>query len=163
MNKKKLLILITILAVMSTGCFAKNRIKNVINKIEEQKENLDKDSIINDITSDDNDSDKEVELDEKKNGKVAVYIFRGKGCPHCEEAMEWFNSIKGDYGNLYVLIDYETWYNEENASLMSKVAESRGDSGMGVPYIVIGDKSWEGFTDSYKEEIIHQIKKVSEK
>ena len=161
MNKKKLLILITVLAVLSTGCVVRNRIKKVINKIEEN-ESTNGESLINDIMDNDN-SNKEVSLDVKKDGKVAVYLFRGEGCPHCEEAMEWFNSIKEDYGNLYVLIDYETWYNEENASLMSKVAESRGDSGMGVPYIVIGDNSWEGFTDSYKEEIINQIKKVSEK
>ena len=161
MNKKKLLILITALAVLSTGCVVRNRIKKVINKIEEN-ESTNGESLINDIMDNDN-SNKEVSLDVKKDGKVAVYLFRGEGCPHCEEAMEWFNSIKEDYGNLYVLIDYETWYNEENASLMSKVAESRGDSGMGVPYIVIGDNSWEGFTDSYKEEIINQIKKVSEK
>ena len=30
----------------------------------------------------------------------------------------------------------------------------------GVPYIIIGDKSWNGFDTSYEDAIIEQIKKV---
>ena len=25
--------------------------------------------------------------------KINVYLFRGEGCPHCQEAEEWFSSI----------------------------------------------------------------------
>lgn len=92
--------------------------------------------------------------------KVNIYLFRGEGCPHCQEAEEWFESIKGEYGNYFKVVDYETWYNEENAKLMEQVAEARGETAEGVPYIIIGNKSWNGFAESYEEEILEQIKTV---
>lgn len=89
--------------------------------------------------------------------EVNVYLFRGEGCPHCEEAIEWFKSIEEEYGSKFNIVDYETWYDEENAELMQKVAEARGETAEGVPYIIIGNKSWNGFTDSYKSEMIEEI------
>ena len=45
---------------------------------------------------------------------------------------------------------------------MQEVAEARGETAEGVPYIIIGDKSWNGFTESYKQEMIDQIKTMFE-
>ncbi|MBR2678387.1 MAG: glutaredoxin [Bacilli bacterium] len=90
---------------------------------------------------------------------VNVYLFRGEGCPHCQEAEEWFNSLT-DYSSMFKIVDYETWYDEDNADLMKKVAKARGEEAEGVPYIIIGDKSWNGFADDYKEEILAQIQAV---
>ena len=92
--------------------------------------------------------------------RVPVYLFRGEGCPHCQEAEEWFKSIEGEHGSKFKVVDYETWYNEENAKLMEKVASARGETAEGVPYIIIGEKSWNGFTSSYEEEILAQIDTV---
>lgn len=89
--------------------------------------------------------------------KVNVYLFRGEGCPHCQEAEEWFASIEGEYGDRFNVVDYETWYNEDNAKLMQQVAESRGEKAEGVPYIIVGNMSWAGFTDSYESEILNEI------
>ena len=58
---------------------------------------------------------------------------------------------------------YETWNNEENASLMYRVAEVRGEEVDGVPYIVIGDHSWLGFHESYTSEIMTTIESEYEK
>ena len=92
--------------------------------------------------------------------EVNVYFFRGEGCSHCAEAEAWFKSIEEEYGSFFKLVDYETWYNEENAKLMQDVAEARGETAEGVPYIIVGNKSWNGFTESYGEEILEQIKTV---
>lgn len=91
--------------------------------------------------------------------EVSVYFFRGDGCSHCAEAEAWFESIEAEYGSKYEIKDYETWYNEDNAELMSKVAASRGeeDQVTGVPYILVGDQSWIGFDESYKAEILDKI------
>jgi glutaredoxin len=56
--------------------------------------------------------------------------------------------------------DYEVWYNDDNAKFMQDVATSRGEEVNGVPYIIIGDKSWKGFTDSYENAMLEEIKKV---
>ena len=90
--------------------------------------------------------------------KVNVYLFRGEGCPHCQEAEEWFQSIEEEYGSYFQVVDYETWNDESNAELMQRVADARGETAEGVPYIIIGNKSWNGFAESYENEIIEQIK-----
>lgn len=92
--------------------------------------------------------------------KVNLYLFRGEGCPHCAEAEEWFDSIKGEYGDYFKVVDYEVWNDEDNAKLMEKVAKLRNEDVSGVPYIIIGDKSWNGFDESYEDEMIKQIKSV---
>ena len=92
--------------------------------------------------------------------EVNVYFFRGQGCSHCAEAEEWFKSIEEEYGSYFKVVDYETWYNEDNAKLMQEVADARGEKAEGVPYIIIGDQSWNGFSQSYTEDMINQIKTV---
>ena len=93
--------------------------------------------------------------------KVNLYFFRGEGCSHCAEAEAWFkDTLEKEYGDYFKIVDYEVWYNEDNASLMKKVADARGETAEGVPYIIIGDKSWNGFDTSYEDAIIEQIKKV---
>ena len=90
--------------------------------------------------------------------EVKVYFFRGQGCSHCAEAEAWFESIEEEYGSYFQIVDYETWYNQENAELMQKVAKARGEEAKGVPYIIIGNQSWNGFAESYTPEMIEKIK-----
>lgn len=104
-----------------------------------------------------NESETTASNDDKK---VNLYLFRGEGCPHCAEAEEWFDSIKGEYGDYFKVVDYEVWNDEDNAKLMEKVAKLRNEDVSGVPYIIIGDKSWNGFDESYEDEMIKQIKSV---
>ena len=95
--------------------------------------------------------------------EVTVYFFRGEGCSHCAEFEAWLDEIEPEYGELFNVVDYETWYNEDNAALMQKVAETRDEKAEGVPYIIIGNKSWNGFAEDYKNEIIEEIKSLYEK
>ncbi len=92
------------------------------------------------------------------NKEVTVYFFRGEGCSHCAEFEAWLDEIEPEYGSLFEIKDYETWYNTDNADLMKKVADARDEEASGVPYIIIGDKSWNGFADEYKDEILDEIK-----
>lgn len=105
----------------------------------------------------------ETNTEEKTESKeVTLYFFRGEGCSHCAEAEEWFQSIEEEYGSFFEIKEYETWYNEDNADLMQRVAEARGETADGVPYIIVGNKSWNGFAEDYKDEIINEIKNVFE-
>ena len=101
----------------------------------------------------------ETEGEVSEDNRAIVYFFRGEGCSHCAEAEEWFNSLDEETKARFKIVDYETWYNEDNADLMKKVAKARKeeDSATGVPYIIVGNKSWVGFTDDYKEEILNEI------
>ena len=89
--------------------------------------------------------------------EVKVYFFRGEGCSHCAEAEAWFESIEEEYGSYFKIVDYETWYNQENAELMQRVAKARGEEANGVPYIIIGNQSWNGFAEDYTSEMIAKI------
>lgn len=90
--------------------------------------------------------------------EVNLYFFHGNGCPHCEEANTWFEEIEEEYGEYFNLVSYEVWYNADNSELMSSVAEVRKETADGIPYIIVGNQSWSGFNESYKEEILTKIK-----
>ncbi|MBR6948561.1 MAG: hypothetical protein IKH54_00065 [Bacilli bacterium] len=101
---------------------------------------------------------------EEDDKEVIVYFFRGEGCSHCAEAEAWFESIEEELGSKFKIVDYETWYNEDNADLMTKVAKARGEeeTATGVPYIIIGDASWVGFDKSYESEMTDKINEMYE-
>lgn len=96
--------------------------------------------------------------------KINVYIFRGEGCPHCEEAIEWFEGTLADdeeYKELYKLVKYEVWYDEKNNDLMGEVASELGTKATGVPFIVIGEKYFSGYSaENSPEEIKNAIKEA---
>ncbi len=94
---------------------------------------------------------------------VNVYFFYGNGCPHCAEAEEFFDSIEDELGDQFNIKAYETWYDSDNVDLMNDVAEARKEEADGVPYIIIGNQSWNGYTSSYDDEIIDKIKSEYEK
>ena len=92
-----------------------------------------------------------------ENNEVNLYIFYGDGCGFCEKAKTWFSEIEAEYGDKFNVVEYEVWYNEENSKLMSAVAEARKEDVDGVPYIIVGNQSWNGFADDYKESILSKI------
>ena len=105
----------------------------------------------------------EAPVDDNVSRAVPIYFFRGDGCSYCASAEEWFNEIGlQELGKKFIVKEYETWYNQENAELMQNIAEARNETADGVPYIIIGDQSWSGFAEEYKEEIISKINSVYE-
>ena len=95
--------------------------------------------------------------------KVKLYFFHGDGCPHCAEAEEFFDSIKDEYGDKFEIVAYEVWYDTNNSELLQKVGEARDEKISGVPYILIGDKSWSGYASNLDDEIIDAIKSEYDK
>ena len=91
------------------------------------------------------------------NEKVKVYVFRGEGCSHCAETLAWFESIQAEEGKYYDLVTFEVWNDEDNKAQMEKVAKYFGEEADGVPYIIVGKKTWHGFTSSYSSEILDAI------
>ena len=96
---------------------------------------------------------------EENNDQAIIYLFRGKGCGYCRKFLTFLNSIIDDYGKYFKVVSYEVWYDQENASLLTKVSNYLGTSAEGVPYIVIGDKVFPGYASSYDEDIKDAIKK----
>ena len=152
--KKIISIIITIFAlgliVFGSTYFMKNDNKNFsttgeTNTVNEENEK-----------EEDNNKIKEPEYDEKKE-KVKLYMFWGDGCPHCEEAKEWFDEIEPSYGKYFEVIAYEIWNDEDNAYFMREVVSYLNEEVEGVPYIIIGDVTYKGFAEPYKEKILDTI------
>ena len=82
--------------------------------------------------------------------EITLYFFHGDGCPHCAEESKFLDSIKEEYNDLKI-VEYEVWYNDENANLLKKVEEAFDIRRSGVPTTVIGDSVITGYgtgTDS---------------
>lgn len=97
--------------------------------------------------------------------KVTVYIFTKDGCPYCEAAKEYLNSLKKDkkIGKYFQIKEYLVWnadwsQNEDAARLMNAVGESLGVTVNGAPYIVIGDSfNKNGYTEEWNDEFKQAI------
>lgn len=93
--------------------------------------------------------------------KATVYLFRGKGCSHCYEFLEYVaNDLVKESGDYFKLVTYEVWNNEDNKELMDEVADYLGEEAGGVPFIVIGDKVFSGYASSMNDEIKEAIKNL---
>lgn len=93
----------------------------------------------------------------KAESKMNIYIFRGEGCPHCEDALNFFDSLDEEIKNKFNLKTYEVWYDEANKKLLTKVSEKLGEEVNSVPYIIVGKKTFLGYDDSIGEEIKNEI------
>ena len=102
------------------------------------------------------DDDYEIDLTASED-EVKVYFFYGRDCNYSEAAMIFFKSLEKEYGKKFTVISYEVWKNHENAILYDKVAKVNEVEVDGVPYIVIGNKSWVGYDSSYDDAIISAI------
>ncbi|MBQ1813135.1 MAG: hypothetical protein II119_04240 [Bacilli bacterium] len=93
--------------------------------------------------------------------KATVYLFRGKGCGYCRGFINFLNDNIDELGKYFNLVSYEVWNDADNADLMQEVANFTGVAAQGVPYIVVGEKVFDGFTEEYYgEEFKAELKKL---
>lgn len=90
--------------------------------------------------------------------KVNVYIFYGDGCPHCAALEEDIKPIQKKYPYI-VVKKYEVWYSTANRLIMTKVAKSMGETVSGVPFVVIGEKSFSGYSEDLGPALIEKYVK----
>lgn len=87
--------------------------------------------------------------------KITIYIFRGEGCGHCQNAISYFYSLGDEYEDYIDVKIYEVWKNENNSALAADVAEDIGTEYTGgVPLIVVGEKYIGGFGEGSGEDLI---------
>ncbi len=79
---------------------------------------------------------------------INAYLFYGKGCPHCAKEESFLENISSKYPTLNVN-KYEVYFSKENSELMKKVSDSLNANATGVPFLIIGDKYFVGFSESY--------------
>ena len=94
--------------------------------------------------------------------KVNIYIFRGKSCWHCLDEISWLSTQVKEYGKYFNIRTYEVWGNKDNNKLMSTVAKSLGETASGVPFTVIGKKTYSGFSEATGTSMINEVKEQFE-
>lgn len=97
--------------------------------------------------------------------KVNVYLFKREGCGFCANALTFFNSLSEDeeYKDYFNLVTKEVLNNKGNSELMEKTAKKLGVSLSGVPFIVIGNTHFEGYANTFDDQIKAAIKNAYEK
>ena len=96
------------------------------------------------------------------NKKITIYMFRGNGCGYCKQFLTFLNSIVDEYGQYFKLESYEVWSNKKNQELLDKVSAALEVNVSGVPFIIIGDKTFSGYSSRYDEQIKSSIKDLYE-
>ena len=98
---------------------------------------------------------------EETDEKPTIYLFRGKGCSHCYEFLEYVSSsLIKEHGDHFKMVTYEVWNNSDNAKLMQEVSDYLDDDASGVPYIIIGKKTFNGYSESMNKEIEEAIEEL---
>lgn len=91
---------------------------------------------------------------------VNLYLFYSNTCPHCEAEMELLDELQEDYDNLKIY-KYEISENE-NSLLLSKVSEMFDINVTGVPFTIIGEKTFFGYSEeNSKKKFIGAIEYYS--
>lgn len=98
--------------------------------------------------------------------KITVYLFRGKTCSHCEEALEYINNHRDLIPKNVEIVTYEVWENEKNAKLQDAVADyldvDKEAKDYGTPFFVVGEEYIKGYgTGTWQElfEIVEDYEK----
>lgn len=102
-------------------------------------------------------ADEEIEAEFKNynpnSDAITIYLFRGKGCGFCRKYLQFMNSIANEYGKYFKMETYEVWNDSNNSKLLGEISDYLGQEASGVPYIIIGDKVFGGYTEEYNEDI----------
>ena len=95
------------------------------------------------------------------NESVNIYLFYGDGCPHCAALEEYLNNEYSTDKNVMVY-KYEVWNNKENQELWKKVENITGEEAKGVPYFVIGEEVYQGYSagSTWEKKVDRAIKKA---
>ena len=93
--------------------------------------------------------------------EVNVYMFYGKTCPHCEEALKYLESIKDKYD--LNIIKYEVWEDKDNRKIMEEVADVIDINVSGVPFCVIDNTGIIGYSNGVTDETYNYHIKVASK
>jgi thiol-disulfide isomerase/thioredoxin len=92
----------------------------------------------------------------KEDGVVNVYIFWGNGCPHCKAEWEMIEEIRKDHAGEFAVYGFEVWYDHDNRELLDRFAAAVGKENVNaVPFLIIGDKYYEGKQD--EDEFLSEI------
>ena len=91
--------------------------------------------------------------------KVSLYLFHSETCTHCQAEIKYLKELEKKYDNLKINL-YEV-SNKENQKKMLTVKEKLKIDSPNVPFTVIGNYYYIGFSDGIADGIEELIEKFS--
>lgn len=89
--------------------------------------------------------------------EVNIDVFYGETCPYCHNELNYLDTLKRQLGDNINIKKYEVWNNKDNSKLMLDVQKRLNDDASGVPYTVIGDKTFVGYSEDIGREIHKEV------
>jgi len=97
---------------------------------------------------------------DKDKNLVNIYLFYSDTCPHCAKEKELLSELQDEYDNIRIY-KYEI-SNKDNSMLLDEVAMMFDTKVTGVPFTVIGEKIYKGFSyEDSKSKFIGTIEYYS--
>ncbi len=94
----------------------------------------------------------------KVNAKaVDVTLFYGNGCPFCAKEQKFLDVLQQQLGQNLNVETYEVWEHKENDELLTQVRTSLNNQDTGIPFTIIGNKTYDGFNENIEKEIKNTI------
>ncbi len=87
---------------------------------------------------------------------VVIDIYWGDGCPFCHDAIDSLTAFAQGEDRVEVQT-YEVWFDSTNRARMERVAAELGVRADAVPLIVVGDRSWAGFSGAIGRSIEAEV------
>lgn len=85
--------------------------------------------------------------------KVDIYFFYGSTCPHCAKEKEMLYDLADKNDNI-IIHAYEVYNSKENQELMKKKAEKLNTTVSGVPFTIIEEEYFVGYSETYTKKAI---------
>ena len=89
---------------------------------------------------------------EKKSDVVTIYFFYSSACPHCKKENKYLDTLEEERKDI-VIKRYEVTSSSTNSEYLSKAKERLGVTSQGVPFTVIGDHYYQGYSDGIGTKI----------
>ena len=85
--------------------------------------------------------------------KINIYLFWGDGCGYCERLIGFLESLDSEYSEKYNIYLFEVWNSPVNRQMMDNYASALSYNVSGVPFLIIGDQTFSGFSQSMEQQI----------
>jgi thiol-disulfide isomerase/thioredoxin len=84
--------------------------------------------------------------------EIVIDIYWGDGCPYCHDAIEELTAF-ADREEAVEVRTFEVWYDAGNRARMERVADDLDVRADAVPFIVVGNRSWTGYSGAIGRSI----------
>lgn len=99
---------------------------------------------------------------ETSHDEYNVYLFYRETCGYCHNLITFLESMSDEFQEKYNLVKYDVSSDAEYSNLMYEVGSHFGDEVSGVPYLVIGNKTFKGYSSAYDDQIIDAINELQD-